>query len=313
MRVVILGSNGYLGSILTANLVKNKQFKVCGIDRLAYKGQERSLQHLIGETNFEFKREDVTLWERLPQVVYEADIIFNLAALVGPICSTYPGMARKINAEFPKFLVKHLSSNQRLIQPATSSEYGVSGESYCTEESEVKPLSVYATTKSEGEIACLQHKNSVSLRLATVFGMSPRLRLDLMVQDFAYKLYYDRELCLFEGNFRRSYVGIRDVINAFNWMVDSQYTGIYNVANPHLNMTKVDLAERISRILCVENGISTVVGLTDPDRRDYYVSSNKLLNTGFLFQQSLGDGVQDLVSFFKLYPNKYDLEYMRNL
>jgi nucleoside-diphosphate-sugar epimerase len=194
-------------------------------------------------------------------------------------------------------LIKTLSPHQRVVYPNTNSGYGqTDGTSQVTENDPVNPISCYGLTKCAAEKAVLEHPNSVCFRLATVFGVSPRMRLDLLVNDFTYKIsHFDaKPFQLFEPHFKRNFVGVRDVSRAFMFMLGYDYTGVYNLGLPTANLSKIELAHRICHVLNVPKEAVYIGKGKDPDQRNYIVSNDKILSTGFKFRHELDDGIREV-------------------
>jgi nucleoside-diphosphate-sugar epimerase len=292
MKILITGSCGFIGSILCQKLVTYSNYEIVGIDNLFY-NNSYALQHLLGFKNFQFHRLDA---RDLPtSLIKNTDIIIPLAALVGaPICKLHPQTSYETNIDAIKSLIKRVSKYQRIISPCTNSGYGVGGDSLCDETSPLLPVSEYGKQKVEAEKIILDHPNSVSLRLATVFGVSPRMRFDLLVNDFVRKLYFTNKISMYEPHFKRNAVHIHDVCRAITWMIDPLYTGIFNVGNDECNLTKRDFADRIINKL--GRGELFITDGKDEDQRDYIVSNAKILRTGFKFKYSLDDGINELIT-----------------
>ena len=231
-----------------------------------------------------------------------------LAALVGaPLCDRDPLAATTTNKDAIVWMVGELGKEQRVVIPITNSGYGV-GETgkFCTEETPMRPVSLYGRDKVETERAVLDgHENAISLRLATVFGMAPRMRLDLLVNDFTYRAYYDRFIVLFEAHFKRNYIHVRDVANAFLHAITNFETmsgGAYNVGLSDANLSKWELCERIQQQLPKFVFLESQVG-KDPDQRDYIVSNEKIERTGFKPCFSLDAGIAELVKGYAMIRN----------
>jgi nucleoside-diphosphate-sugar epimerase len=305
-NVLITGGAGYLGSILT-ELLLSKGYKVTILDNLIYK--QLSLVTFCHNKNFQFIYGDVTDKNTLKTLVESNDIIIPLAAIVGmPACKENPEMTIKVNYEQIKNIIDWSSKDQIIILPNTNSQYGSSTE-IITEESPFKPLSLYAETKCDAEKNLLDSGNGIALRLATVFGTSYRMRMDLLVQDFVYKSVTDGYLVLFESHFIRNYIHIRDVAKAFLFMIENYKAcnnNAFNVGLTSANCTKLQLAEKIKTfipdLVIVENEFKK-----DFDQRNYMVSNHKLESKGWIANYTLEDGIKELISSFKLitkYKNK---------
>ena len=301
MNILITGGAGYIGSVLTPCLLE-KGHRVTVVDNLMYR--QNSLFHVCADKNFDFIFGDARDESLLAKIIKNFDAIIPLAAIVGATaCKRDPELAKSLNADAVKMLLKLRSKSQMMILPNTNSGYGIGEKtSFCTEESTLNPISLYGRTKVEAEKSMLDDGQSISLRLATVFGTSPRMRLDLLVNDFVYKAKMDRVLVLFEEHFRRNYIHIRDVAYTFAYCLDNfdKLKGEpYNVGLSSANLTKRQLAEEIKEYLPDLTIISSEIG-QDPDKRDYIVSNEKLENTGWAPRFSLGDGIQELIKGYNL-------------
>jgi len=278
------------------------------IDSLMY-GQTSLLEHCI-HPQFEFIRGDICDRDLMTRLIPQFDILIPLAAIVGtPACKQNAAFTRMINYEAQMFLVEHSSPGQMIIFPNTNSGYGIGEkDAYCTEESPLRPISQYGRDKVAVEQALLSRGHAVSLRLATVFGVSPRMRLDLLVNDFAYRAYKDRVIVLFEEHFRRNYIHIRDVAKAFIFAIDnfSRMKGeAFNLGLSSANLTKRQLGEKIKEYVPDLSLISAPIG-EDPDKRDYVVSNDKIESLGWSPDYSLDDGIQELLKSFQiLRPNRF--------
>ena len=279
--------------------------KVTVLDNFMY-GQH-SLGHVCHNPNFNVVNGDIRLENTMLPLMKNADIIIPLAAYVGaPICSKDPIGATTVNHDAIAMMIKHLSKDQRVIMPTTNSAYG-SGDkdNFCTEESPLRPISQYAIEKVKVEEKLMQHPNVISYRLATVFGMSPRMRTDLLVNDFVYRAVYDRFIVLFEPHFKRNYVHVRDVAGAFMHGIknfDTMKGQIYNVGLSEANISKMELCEAIKKHLPSFVIMEAPLG-KDPDQRNYIVSNAKLEATGFKTQMGLDAGIQDLIKGFTMIKN----------
>lgn len=305
-KVLITGGAGYLGSVLTEKLL-NSGYDVTVFDNLMYK--QTSLAPFSHMTNFEFIKGDVRDKKTLIDLVNKNDVIIPLAAIVGmPACNENRDLAIDVNQRQIEDIVENISKSQKIIIPNTNSQYGSSVD-IITEDSPFKPLSLYAETKCNAEKVVLDSGNGIALRLATVFGMSYRMRMDLLVQDFVYKAITDGYLVLFESKFIRNYIHIRDVAGAFMFMMENYEkcnNNAFNVGLSDANCTKMELAEHIRRhvpdLVIVENDFKK-----DLDQRNYMVSNNKIENAGWLPKYSLNDGICELIkgySMIKSFKNK---------
>ena len=298
MKILITGGAGYLGSVLTEVLL-NKGYQVTVIDNLIYK--QTSIAPFSYHPNFDFILGDVTNEPLLISLVEKHDVIIPLAAIVGmPACKAQPELTVKVNFEQVKNITKWITKDQMLLVPNTNSQYGSSTE-IITEDSPFKPLSLYAETKCDAEKAVLDSGNGIALRLATVFGMSYRMRMDLLVNDFVYKALTDGYLVLFESHFIRNYIHIRDIANTFLFMIENYEkcnNNAFNVGLTSANCTKLELAETIQKyvpdLVIVQNNFKQ-----DFDQRNYIVSNAKLENKGWVPTFTLDKGIQELIKGYQ--------------
>ena len=287
-NILVTGGAGYLGSILIPELLQSGN-RVTVLDNFTYK--QNSLAHVCNDSNFQVVKGDVRLKKTLVPLLNDVEIIIPLAALVGaPLCDRDPINARTINRDSMLALFEWAQDKQYILMPTTNSAYGTGDENnFCSENSELHPISQYAQEKVEVEKALMSRSNSISFRLATVFGMSPRMRIDLLVNDFVYRAVHDRFIILFEGHFRRNYIHIRDVTRAFLHAIknlDKMKGEIYNVGLSEANLTKLELCERIQKQIPNFVVQEALVG-KDPDQRNYTVSNEKIEKTGFKPAHSL--------------------------
>ena len=297
--VLITGGAGYLGSVLTEVLI-NKGYKVTVLDNLIYK--QTSVAPFVYNPNFNFVLGDVTDNAVLRPLVESHDVIIPLAAIVGmPACKANPELTIKVNYLQVKNITEWVTKDQIVLIPNTNSQYGSSTE-IITEDSPFKPLSLYAETKCDAEKAVLDSGNGIALRLATVFGMSYRMRMDLLVNDFVYKAVNDGYLVLFESHFIRNYIHIRDIANTFLFMIENYEkcnNNAFNVGLTSANCTKLELAETIQKyipdLVIVENNFKQ-----DFDQRNYIVSNAKLENQGWAPTFTLDKGIQELIKGYQL-------------
>lgn len=298
-NVLITGGAGYIGSILT-ELLLSKGYQVTVLDNLLYK--QTSLLHLCNNKNFTFIKGDVTDKEQLQALSSTHNIIIPLAAIVGaPACDTNPDLTVKVNFEQIKNIVDILSNDQKLIMPNTNSQYG-SSKDIITEESPFNPLSLYAKTKCDAEDYIINKGNGICLRLATVFGSSPRMRTDLLVNDFVYKSITEGVLVLFQSHFKRNYIHVRDIAETFLFCIENykKLNGeVFNVGLSDANLNKKELAETIKKhypkLVIIENDFSS-----DFDNRNYIVSNEKLESHGWKPLHSINDGIKELQKTYEM-------------
>lgn len=294
-NVLVTGGAGYLGSTLVSHLLE-AGYGVTVLDNFMYR--QNSLGHVMYHPDFDVVRGDARSEEVLKPLVARADVVIPLAALVGaPLCDRDPIAATTTNRDAVVTLTRLMSRDQRILMPITNSGYGV-GEAgkYCTEESPLNPISLYGRTKVEAEEAVLSFGNAISLRLATVFGVSPRMRIDLLVNDFVYRAVNDRFIVIFEGHFKRNYIHVRDVARGFMHGLenfDNMKGEPYNLGLSDANLSKLELCERIKKQVPEFTYIEAAVG-EDPDKRDYIVSNVKIEGTGYRPAWSLDDGIFEL-------------------
>jgi nucleoside-diphosphate-sugar epimerase len=306
MKIVITGAAGYIGSKLFDSLVK-RGHNVIGFDNLFYDQGTLVSKVICDSTGLsKFFVEDVTSWsENLKDAIKNADIIIPLVALVGaPLCDKYPELAHKINYEWFSKLLPHLKG-QHVIYPNTNSGYGSTGEEICTEETPSNPLSLYARTKQDAEDLLMTYEKSTCFRLATVFGWSYRPRTDLLINNLTKVALETGKISVFDGHFRRNYIHVDDIVSAFNFIIDKityqksqEVYGIFNLGNDSLNTTKHSLVKEICSIVGSDFVIEN--NRTDPDKRDYLVSSQKLSSLGWNPRVSLRVGVNQMINFYKV-------------
>lgn len=300
MKILVTGGAGYIGSVLVPELLEDGH-EVTVLDNLLYGGN--TLAACAEYKSFKVNRADVRDANAVKPHLKGADVVIPLAALVGaPICDLNPVDAELVNLQSPLALFKMLSKDQLVIMPTTESVYG-SNEQICTEETTLAPISIYGRHKVIVESALLERERSISLRLATVFGMSPRMRLDLLVNDFTWRALKDRAMVVFEGRYRRTCVHVRDVVAVFKWAISDLTGGIYNVGA--CNMTKLELCAAIKEQVPAFTYVEAEVG-RDQDQRDYVVSDARLRATGFLPLWDLADGIAELLRGYRsLSNNRY--------
>ena len=302
--ILVTGGAGYLGSVLVPALLQAGH-RVVVLDNFMFR--QSSLNALCADPNFEVVRGDAREEAVLRPLVAKSDIAIPLAALVGaPLCDRDKIGATSTNRDAVATLVRLLGRDQRILIPNTNSGYGVGErDEYCTEESPLRPVSLYGRDKVEAEKLVLAHENAISFRLATVFGMAPRMRIDLLVNDFVYRAVQDRFVVLFEGHFKRNYIHIRDVARAFLHGIDN-FAAMrgrpYNVGLSDANLSKVELCERIKRFVPEFVYLEAPIG-EDPDKRDYIVSNARIEATGYKPVHSLDDGIAELIKGYRMIRN----------
>ena len=305
MKFFITGAAGYLGSTLCGMLLK-KGHEVTALDNLMY-GQATSLFPVARYSGLTYVHGDARDTELILKLGKDADVIIPLACLVGaPLCNNNPVDAKAINTDHIIALAK---LRKKVIYPTTNSGYGIGGDGECTEESPLNPLSVYGTTKIEDENYLLENQAGVCFRLATVFGASPRQRLDLLVNDFVVRAKRDGCIVLFEENFRRNYIHIKDVCLAFLFAIENYDLMVgqtYNVGLSSANLTKRELAEKVKQHLPSTVIISSEIG-SDPDKRDYLVSNAKLESLGWMPTKTLDDGIREICKVFDMIKGSGDI------
>ena len=303
-NILVTGGAGYLGSTMVPDLL-NAGHKVTVLDNLMFK--QTSLNHVCINPNFSFVKGDIRVESVIAPLMKKADVIIPLAALVGaPMCTQDPVGATTINHDAISLMIKLLSKEQIVLMPTTNSAYGTGDENnFCTEESPLRPISQYAIEKVGIEKELMQHENTVSFRLATVFGMSPRMRIDLLVNDFTYRAVYDGFVVLFESHFKRNYIHVRDVSRVFQHTLsnyDKMKGQVYNVGLTDANVSKWELCEHIQKQVPNFAFLEAPVG-KDPDQRNYIVSNAKIEATGFKPSYSLDMGITDLIKGYTMIKN----------
>lgn len=316
-KILITGGAGYLGSILVDRLL-NSGYEVTVLDNLMY--NQTSLIHYSYNKNFNFIYGDVRDTELLNKIVPTFDAIIPLAAIVGfPACDRDKVLATAVNYQHVKTICDLVGgTSTRVIYPNTNSGYGIGENGECTEKSPLNPISHYGVTKvlAEREVLAI---GGISIRLATVFGSSPRMRMDLLVNEFVYKALTDKYITIFEKNFKRNYIHIRDVAKTFEYMLENyeKFSGdVFNVGLSSANLTKAELVEKIKEF--VPNFAITYSDFyEDPDKRDYLVSNAKIESTGWKPDWSLEDGIEELIKTYTIliqdlsskYRNGFPLGY----
>ncbi|MEK7634775.1 MAG: NAD(P)-dependent oxidoreductase [Patescibacteria group bacterium] len=300
-KILITGAAGYIGSVLVPELLK-REYEVIAIDNFIY--NQNSLLDCVHNQNLTIIRGDARDEKLISKYMEGADFIIPLACIVGaPACDKDPQMAKSINLEAIEMILKLRKPDQKIIFPNTNSGYGIGKEgSHCDENSPLNPISLYGKLKVEAEKAVLEAGNSVVFRLATVFGISPRMRLDLLVNDFTYRALNDRFIVLFEANFKRNYIHIRDVVRAFIHTMDnfSLMKGeAYNLGLSDANLSKMELCDEIKKQLPNFYYVEAKIG-EDIDKRNYIVSNDKIEKTGFKPEVSLQKGIKELIKGYQI-------------
>lgn len=300
-RVLVTGGAGYLGSVLCERLL-DAGFHVTVVDSLIY--QQNSLLHLCANPAFEFLCGDVRDERIMQNLISQADVVIPLAALVGaPACDRDPSFARSVNLEAIRLLKRLRSPRQLVVYPTTNSGYGTkSGDVFCTEDTALEPISLYGQTKTQAEQELLESPNAITLRLATVFGLSSRLRLDLLVNHFVYAAVTDGYIVIFEKDFKRNYIHIRDVADCFVHCIENAARMIgrpYNAGLDAANLSKEELCLKIKQFVPHFYVHFSEVG-SDPDKRNYIVSNQRLREAGFEAKRSLEEGIQELLKGYRM-------------
>jgi nucleoside-diphosphate-sugar epimerase len=300
----VTGGAGYLGSVMVPDLL-NAGHKVTVLDNFMFK--QTSLNHVCSNQNFSVVKGDIRIESVIAPLLKKADIVIPLAALVGaPLCNLDPVGATTTNHDAITLMMKLLSRQQIVLMPTTNSAYGSGDENNCcTEKSPLRPISRYAMEKVGVEKELMQRENAISFRLATVFGMSPRMRIDLLVNDFTYRAVNDRFVVLFESHFKRNYVHVRDVSRAFQHAIvnfDKMKGQIYNVGLSGANVSKKELCETIQKRVADFVFLDALVG-KDIDQRNYIVSNAKVEATGYRTTMTLDAGIAELIKGYAMIKN----------
>tara|TARA_B100001093_G_scaffold520276_1_gene614165 strand:+ start:3714 stop:4646 length:933 start_codon:yes stop_codon:yes gene_type:complete len=304
MKILVTGGAGYIGSVLVPRLL-SENYAVTVLDNFLF--NQVTLTESCKNDKFDIIRGDTRDTSLLKDIIQKFDVIIPLAALVGaPMCDLDKLGAESINKNAIEEIVRLTSNEQKILMPVTNSGYGIGEKNkFCDETSPLNPISLYGITKVKAEEAVLSRENSVTFRLATVFGMSSRMRTDLLVNDFVYRAVNDRTLVIFEGHFKRNYIHIQDVANVFIHAInnfDNMRGKAFNVGLDEANLSKIELAtiikEHIPNFVFLEAPIGE-----DPDKRDYIVSNKRLLDSGFITEWSMNRGIKELIKGYKIIKN----------
>jgi nucleoside-diphosphate-sugar epimerase len=306
-RILVTGGAGYIGSVMVPELLE-RGHQVTVLDNFFFK--QTGLLSVCHYPALRIVPGDVRDKALLSELVSKHDVIIPLAAVVGaPACKKDEQYAAELNFGQIKNIAQMVSQNQEVLFPVTNSGYGIGQEGvYCDENTPLNPISHYGKTKVEAEKILLDMGNAVTFRLATVFGASPRMRMDLLVNDFVYRAYSDRFIVLFESHFKRNYIHIRDVVNAFFYGLD-HYEKMkgepYNVGLSSANLSKMELCLKIREYVPEFHIIESQVG-EDVDKRNYIVSNAKIESLGWHPKHTIDMGIAELLKTYSFLPvNQY--------
>ena len=309
-KVLITGGAGYIGSMLSTKLVE-QGYDVTVVDMLKY--SKNSLEHLYFYKNFKLIKKDIRNKKFIKKIINRFDYIIPLAALVGaPLCEKNKKVAIETNLDAIDYLISKLKKKQKLIFMNSNSGYGIGLKNkFCDENSPLKPISLYGKTKTEAEKKAMDFNNTICFRLATVFGFSYRMRTDLLVNNFVYESINKSKLVLFEPNFRRNFIHVRDVADGIIFAMKNFQKlrgNVYNLGLSSANITKLQLAKKIKKfhsslVIKIKNNKK------DPDKRDYFVSNKKIEKAGFFGSTTLETGINEMITIFKNSKIKYNNNY----
>ncbi len=301
MKILVTGAAGYIGSVLVPILLREGH-EIVALDNFMFK--QNSLLDCCDNENFKIVRGDVRDLELVKKLLKRIDIVIPLACYTGaPISNVDPWSARAVTKDAVISMLELLDSSQKIIYPNTNSGYGVGQNgAFCTEESSLNPLSLYGSLKVDTEKAILKRGNAIVFRLATVFGSSPKMRLDLLVNDFVYRAYTDKFIVLFEADFKRNYIHVRDVADAFLYAIDNfdaMKDNVFNLGLNEANLSKRELCAVIKKHIPDFYYVEAVIG-EDIDKRNYIVSNEKLINAGFKARRTIDHGIEELINAYNI-------------
>lgn len=301
MNILVTGGAGYIGSILIPMLL-SEGHNVTVVDNFFY--EQSSLLDQCLNPRLHIIRGDVRNRHLIEEVIRGKDYIIPLAAMVGfPICKEDEIAAQTINFDAIKLLTELRNPEQRIIYPCTNSGYGIGlGEHFCTEDTPMTPISLYGVTKANAEKVVLAASNSLTFRFATLFGASPRMRIDLLVNDFVYRAIFDRAVVVFQGGFKRNYLHVRDAAGVFLFAIkhfEEMKGRPYNCGLSSANLSKLELCEKIKKHIPEFVYMEAPIG-EDPDQRDYIVSNERLESCGWRPKYSLDDGIEELIKAYTI-------------
>ena len=301
LRILVTGGSGYIGSCLVPLLLQEGH-AVTVLDNLSF--NQMSLLSSFGNPSFRFVRGDVSNEALIEPLMKEADVVIPLAALVGaPVCASQPELAKRVNFDAIRLILKFARKNQAILFPNTNSGYGIGEKGqFCDENTPLRPVSLYGRLKVEIEQELLDSNQAVSFRLATVFGVSPRMRLDLLVNDFTFRACQDKFIVLFEEHFKINYIHVQDVARTFLFGIQNfnRMRGqAFNVGLSQANISKRELCEKIKQFVPDLYIHSASIG-EDPDKRDYIVSNEKLESLGWKPTRSLEQGIQEIIAAYPI-------------
>ena len=300
LKILITGGAGYIGSMLCTKLI-NLGHQVTVIDILEY--DTRSISHLYLKKNFTFFKKDVRDKKFLKNIIKKFDFVIPLAGLVGaPLCEKRKKDAKEINLEAVRDLVNLLSEKQKIIFTNSNSGYGIgSKQKFCDENSPLNPISLYGRTKVDAEKIVMNFPNSISFRLATVFGYSYRMRTDLLLNNLVLLSLKDKKLDIFESNFRRNFIHVNDVCEGIVYAIhnfNKLKSNVYNLGMSKANITKFEMVKKIKKY--IKNlKIKKIHNIKDPDKRDYFVSNRKIEKKGFKAKIDIDQGILELIEVYK--------------